>query len=150
MKHILIAGLIALTTGACASSPEKSVPVAEIATPKTSPGFDQWGTGKGLYMYHRVAGTCKTLTHAHGRNAINGRWEMPLAGVTEGGVVEAEQGDALVRFTCKDSGACITKGYLSKTTDTVADHTIPFETMALARAYTVQVVALKTACGIPN
>lgn len=148
MKHILMAGLIALAAGACASAPEESAPAIETAKPK--PGFDQWGTGEGPYSYHRVAGTCETLTHAHGRNAINGLWNMPLASITEGGAEEAEQGAALVRFACKNGGACIAQGKLSSTPDTVADHAIPFETMDLARAYTVQVAALRTACGLPN
>jgi hypothetical protein len=150
MRHILMAGLITLLAVACASSPENTAPAGEASTPKPGPGFDRWGTGKGLYTYHRLAGTCQTLTHAHGRNAVNGLWKMPLAGVTAGGVEQAEQGPAIVRFTCKDGGACIAKGYLDATPDTVPEHTIPFETMDLARAYTAEIAALKSACGLSS
>ena len=99
-------------------------------------------------MYHRVQGTCETLTHAHGRNAAWGLWKLPLAEVTDGGAEENEEGGAFVRLSCIDGSACIGKGYLQATPERVAEHKIPFGTMALARAYTERVSALRTACGL--
>ena len=151
MKPLLCAALMAAGLSACAAAPSTDAEVAQApATSETQPplGFDDWGTGKDLYMYHRVQGTCETLTHAHGRNAAWGLWKLPLADVTDGGAEDNEEGGAFVRLGCIDGSACIGKGTLQATPEQVAEHKIPFETMALARAYTERVSALRTACGL--
>jgi hypothetical protein len=71
-----------------------------------------------------------------------------LAEVTDGGAEENEEGGAFVRLSCIGGSACIGQGYLESTRERVAEHKIPFQTMALARAYTVKVSNLRTACGL--
>ncbi|WP_353255390.1 hypothetical protein [Hyphomonas sp.] len=151
MKQILCAALMAAGLSACVAAPSTDGEIAQASASVASEpasGFDEWGTGKELYMYHRVQGTCQALTHAHGRNAAWGLWKLPLAEVTDGGAEENEEGGAFVRLTCIDGTACIGKGALEVTPEHVAEHKIPFETMALARAYTDRVSALRTACGL--
>ncbi len=151
MKQMLFAALVAAGLSACAAAPSidaKAAQAPAAAQTQSAPGFDDWGTGKALYMYHRVQGTCETLTHAHGRNAAWGLWKLPLSRVTDGGAEETEDGGARVRFSCLDGTACIGEGFLDRTPEAVTDHAIPFETMDLARAYTVKVSALRTACGL--
>ena len=118
MKQMLCAALMATGLSACVAAPSTDGEIAQAsasAASEPASGFDEWGTGKELYMYHRVQGTCQALTHAHGRNAAWGLWKLPLAEVTDGGAEENEEGGAFVRLTCIDGTACIGKGALEVT-----------------------------------
>lgn len=136
---MILMALLAL--GACTAMPE--APLAPAPPPEP---FEWHRTGEGTYIYHRVWGDCDTLGHGFGRNMAWGRWEMPLAEVIVQGAQEHEDGGAVVSFTCRDGSACIRQGALDDTPDRVSEHTVPFGTMILARKYTDEVAALKTAC----
>lgn len=151
----LTMALLALAAAACAgvpAAPAAPLPATEAAAaPDAESSFRWYRTGEGIFVYHQVWGDCETLGHGHGRNYAWGRWDMPLAGVIDGGAEETEEGAALVRLSCRDGSACMGRGALSNdTTETLSEHTIPFGTIALARQYTEQVAALKTACNLPD
>ncbi|MFN3911849.1 hypothetical protein [Hyphomonas sp.] len=143
-RRLLVCLALALT-GACAvtAAPAPEFGAAEV---QVRPGFEEWGTGDGGYAYHRLTGTCETLTHAHGRNAAWGLWRMPVWKVTDSGPEEAENGGAQLRFACADGSACIEAGALDDTPDRVTEHVIPFETMDRARTFSARVAGVKAAC----
>lgn len=150
MRNLILAAALALAT-ACAATQEAPAERAAPAAPQPPPSFEWYRTGEGTYIYHQVWGDCDALGHGHGRNYAWGRWDMPLAEVVDGGAEETEGGHAVVRLTCRDGAACIGRGALSAdASETLSEHTIPFGSMALARQYTEQVSALKTACNLPN
>jgi hypothetical protein len=149
MRDMRRVALLALALAACTATPGADLVAGEAPAPTVS--FRWHRTGEGTFIYHQVWGNCDSLGHGHGRNFAWGRWEMPLAGVIESGAEDTADGGALVRFTCRDGSACIGKGALSNdATDALRDHAIPFGTMALARQYSQQVAALKTACNLPD
>jgi hypothetical protein len=145
MRHRTIASLALALTAACtvAAAPQ---PETFAAEPQTFPSFDEWGTGEGPYAYHRLSGTCDTLTHAFGRNAAWGLWRMSIWAVDEGQVEEAADGTAELRLTCRDGSACIEQGALDDTPERVTDHAIPFGTPALAKAFSDRLTKHKGAC----
>jgi hypothetical protein len=153
--HASKTAILALALTACAGAPEAPtapLPATEAAaTPDATSSFRWHRTGEGTYIYHQVWGDCETLSHGHGRNFAWGRWDMPLADVIEHGAEDTPEGAAFVRLTCRDGSACMGKGALSNdATEALSEHTIPFGTMILARKYTEEVAALKTACGFAN
>jgi hypothetical protein len=153
--RILTTALLALAAAACAGAPEPPpapLAAAEAAAPSEPESSFRWHrTGAGTFVYHQVWGDCDTLGHGHGRNFAWGRWDMPLAEVIDDGAEETDDGTALVRLSCRDGSACMGKGALSNdATEALSEHTIPFGTMDLARQYTQQISALKTACQLSN
>ena len=117
---------------------------AQDAAPE--PGFHQWSTGSGLYMYHQIKADCVTVEHGHGRNAVWGLWRMPLAEILEDGPEERPDGGAILTFRCADGSDCIQSGAYRTTPDRIGTHAIPFETMDGARQLATAIANLKVAC----
>ncbi|NBB50922.1 hypothetical protein GVN24_21810 [Rhizobium sp. CRIBSB] len=146
MRGTILIGLVVLTLGACSSAREPKAVATELAP--VPAGFDFWGTGEGSYFYHHLSADCETLVHGHGRNNAWGLWRMPLDAIIEDGPEEGEHSGAVLTFRCRTGSSCIGQGLLRTTTEQVTSHAIPFETMQLARDFSVRVANLRVACGI--
>jgi hypothetical protein len=117
---------------------------ASPVAPATS--FDIWGTGPDILTYNRLMGTCETVTHAFGRNAAWGRWEMPLAQVDVTIAPAATDEGAKMTFTCRDGADCIRAGALDRTPNRVAIHAVRFGSMERALELEGAISRLRGAC----
>ncbi|HYE45811.1 MAG TPA: hypothetical protein VEA44_08560 [Caulobacter sp.] len=101
---------------------------------------DSWNNGPKTPAYHRVLADCETLTHSHGRNAVNGRWVMPLSSA------QIAVADKRLTVTCQDGSACIRAGRMKDLPGRLASHDIPFDSPADAAAMAAALEALQQAC----
>lgn len=142
MRGLLMVGLGVFALAGGAHGQDAGSPPAQ------EPGFRYWSTGSGLYVYHQLSADCDGVEHGHGRNAVWGRWRMPLAEILEDGPEEASDGGAVLRFRCADGSACMEQGAYLTMAERTDEHSIPFETMEGARRFATAVANLKIACGI--
>ena len=113
-----------------------------------APYFDQWNTGPDghpIYSYHHIEGDCASLEHAVGRNAVGGRWTVPIGEVRWQLQVPGSQDPAAIQFDCLSQAPCIR---FERGTERTAlrSYAVPFGLESSARRIAARLAPLARAC----
>lgn len=113
-----------------------------------APYFDQWNTGSSghpVYSYHRIAGDCAGLEHAVGRNAVGGRWTVPIGEVRWTLAVPGGVHPAAIQFDCLSDDPCI-RFERGSERSALRSHAVPFGLESSARGTEMRLAPLARAC----